>query len=200
MMENILGSLTKIRILRLFFEYPNRSFTTDEILKNSYVGRGYGGKCIKQFVNTEVLGLNKVGKEKRYTLNKENKLYDALKQFFDVEKTKYPTFSYIHKSLIGDLTQALAEETIIVFGSVAAGTSTPESDLDMLIITDRENSVKKYVKKVQEKYKMKIQSIILTLEKLKTLIQEKSQLIKNVSKEKVFICGKQEILKMIENV
>jgi predicted nucleotidyltransferase len=200
MIENILGSLTKIRILRLFFEYPNRSFTTDEILKNSFVGRGYGGKCIKQFINIGILNMNKVGKEKRYNLNKENRFYDALKQFFDVEKSRYPTFSYIHRSIMGDLTQVLTEETIIVFGSVAAGTFTPESDIDMLIVTDRESFVKRYIKKVQEKYKTKTQPIILSLEKLKTLIQEKSQLIENVSKENVFVCGNQEVLKMIENV
>ena len=200
MIENILGSLTKIRILRLFFEYPNRSFTTDEILKNSFVGRGYGGRCIKQFIGMSILKMKKVGKEKRYNLNKENRFYDALRQFFDIEKSKYPTFSYVHRSIIGDLTQSLTEETIIVFGSVAAGTSTPESDIDMLVVTDRESFVKKHTKKVQEKYKIKIQPIILSLEKLRTLIQEKSRLIKNIAKEKVFICGNQEVLKMIENV
>jgi predicted nucleotidyltransferase len=161
--------------------------------------RGYGGKCIKQFINIGILNMNKVGKEKRYNLNKENRFYDALKQFFDIEKSRYPTFSYIHRSIMGDLMQVLTKETVIVFGSVAAGTSTPESDIDMLIVTDRESFVKRYIKKVQEKYKTKTQPIILSLEKLKTLIQEESQLIENVSKENVFVCGDQEVLKMIDN-
>lgn len=200
MIENILGSLTKIRILRLFFGYPNRSFATDEILKNSFVGRGYGGKCIKQFLDMGILNMNKVGKEKRYYLNKENRFYDALKTFFDIEKSRYPTFSYIHRSIIGDLTQALTEETIIVFGSVSVGTATPESDIDMLIISDRERFVKRHIKKVQEKYKTETQPIILNLERLRSLIQERSRLLKNLAKEKVFVCGNQEVLKMIENV
>jgi predicted nucleotidyltransferase len=199
MIENMLGSLTKIRILRLFFEYPNRSFATDEVLTNSYVGRGYGGKCIKQFVNLDLLRVNKVGREKRYTLNKDNKFYGALKEFFDVEKSMYPTFSYTHKSIIGDLSQMLTEETIIVFGSVAAGTATPESDLDVLIVADRTEYVKKHVKRLEEKYRIDIQPVTLNLEKLRTLIREKSQLIRNIAREKVFISGNNEVLKMVEN-
>jgi predicted nucleotidyltransferase len=199
MIENILGSLTKIRILRLFFEYPNRSFTTDEILTNSYVGRGYGGKCIRQFVDSDLLRMNKVGKEKRYSLNKENKFYDILSDFFRTERTKYPTFSYLHRNLIGDMTQTLDKETIIVFGSVAAGTATPESDLDVLIVTDRTEYVKKHIKRLEGKYGIDIQSIMLNLEKLKTLIRDKSQLIRNMAKEKVFISGDNEVLKMVEN-
>jgi predicted nucleotidyltransferase len=200
MLENILGSLTKIRILRLFFEYPNRSFTTDEILRNSYVGRGYGGKCIKQLLHFGILKMNKVGKEKRYTLNKENKFYEPLKDLFDLERNKYPTFSYVHRNIIGDLSQSLMEETIIVFGSVAAGTATLDSDIDILIVSERESFVKKYVKKLQKKYGMKIQAIILSFERLKMLIKEKSRLLKNISKEKVFVSGDENILKMIENV
>lgn len=199
MIENILGSLTKVKILRLFFEYPNRSFTTDEILTNSYVGRGYGGKCIKQFVNLDLLRMNKAGREKRYALNEENKFYDALKEFFDVEKSKYPTFSYTHKSIIGDLSQSLTEETIIVFGSVAAGTASPESDLDVLIVTDRTEYVKKHVKRLKEKYRIEIQPIMLSLEKLRTLLRERSQLIRNIAREKVFISGNNEVLRMVEN-
>jgi predicted nucleotidyltransferase len=199
MIENILGSLTKIRILRLFFEYPNRSFATDEILTNSHVGRGHGGKCIKQFVDSDLLRMNKVGKEKRYSLNNENKFYDILSDFFRTERTKYPTFSYLHRNLIGDMTQTLDKETIIVFGSVAAGTATPESDLDVLIVTDRTEYVKKHIKRLEGKYGIDIQSIMLNLEKLKTLIRDKSQLIRNMAKEKVFISGDNEVLKMVEN-
>jgi predicted nucleotidyltransferase len=200
MLENILGSLTKIRILRLFFEYPNRTFTTDEVLRNSYVGRGYGGKCIKQLLNLDILKMNKVGKEKRYTLNKESKFYEPLKDLFDLERNKYPTFSYVHRNIIGDLSQSLTDETIIVFGSVAAGTATLDSDIDILIVSEKESFVKKYVKKLQKKYGMKIQAIILTFERLKILIKEKSMLLKNISKEKVFVSGDENILKMIENV
>ena len=200
MLENILGSLTKIRILRLFFEYPNRTFTTDEVLRNSYVGRGYGGKCIKQLLNLDILKMNKVGKEKRYTLNKESKFYEPLKDLFDLERNKYPTFSYVHRNIIGDLSQSLTDETIIVFGSVAAGTATLDSDIDILIVSEKESFVKKYVKKLQKKYGMKIQAIILTFERLKILIREKSMLLKNISKEKVFVSGDENILKMIENV
>jgi predicted nucleotidyltransferase len=199
MIENILGSLTKIKILRLFFEYPNRSFTTDEILTNSYVGRGYGGKCIKQFVGVNILNMNRVGKEKRYTLNEEDKFYDTLREFFETERSRYPTFSYLHRNIIGDLTQALDEETIIVYGSVAAGTATPDSDLDVLIVTDREDYVKKQAEKLEEKYGIDIQPVTLKLEKLKKMIEEKSRLIKNIAREKVFISGNNEILKMVEN-
>jgi len=93
----------------------------------------------------------------------------------------------------------LTEETIIVFGSVAAGTATPESDLDVLIVTDRTEYVKKHVKRLEEKYRIDIQPVTLNLEKLRTLIREKSQLIRNIAREKVFISGNNEVLKMVEN-
>lgn len=197
MIENIIGSTTKVKMLRLFFEYPNRAFSTKEIFSNAIVGRGYAGKCLKMLADEGIIQMKKVGKEKRYVVNKESRFYESLKAFFDQEKIRFSTFNYTHRSLIADLAEQLINETIIIFGSVAAGTALPDSDIDILIIGDNENRIRSVCKTLEKKYKIDIQEIILTKEKLEKMIQQKSSLIKNISKENVFIKGNKKILEMI---
>lgn len=200
MLENIVGSTTKIRILRLMFEYPNRDFSTDEVMKNSFVGRGYAGKCLEMLLGEGILRTKKMGKEKRYSLNRDSRYFPLLRNLFKEENEKYPTLSYMHRNLVSDLLERLGDETITLFGSVASGTATPGSDVDLLIISSRKEFIRKICRRIGGKYKIKIQAVVLTGEELDKRIREKSRFLKNIGKEKIFIGGDEKLLESIERV
>ena len=198
--ENILGSTSKIKILRLFFEYPNRTFLTREVFEDTKVGVGYGLKCLKLLLSSELIKMKKVGNQKRYFLNKEHKFYSILNEIFSNERKNYPNISFFHRGIIAEIIEKLHDETVILFGSIPAGTATPESDIDILIITEKEQEVRENIKIIEKKGDIDIQSIILSKEKLREMIKKKTRIIKNISKEKIFLTGDKKILEEIENV
>ena len=198
--ENILGSTSKIKILRLFFEYPNRTFLTREIFEDTKVGVGYGLKCMKLLLLSDLIRMKKVGNQKRYSLNKEHKFYPILNEIFSNERKNYPNISFFHRGIIAEIIEKLHNETVILFGSIAAGTATPQSDIDILIITKREREVREKIKIIEKKSSVSIQGIILSREKLRENIEKKTRIIKNIAKEKIFLTGDKSVLEEIENV
>ncbi len=198
-LENLLGSTSKIKIMRLFFEYPNRDFSTEEVFSNSRVGVGYGLKCLKLMADAGVIIMKKAGKQKRYILNKNSNLFPIFDRLFERERIMFPKVSYLHRGILAEIVEKLDRETLIVFGSVAAGTATQESDIDILVITKREDEARKILRQTGEKGKIKIQGIFLSEEKLITLIKKKAAIVKNISKEKLFLAGDKKILGAIES-
>lgn len=199
LMENLLGSTSKVKILRLFLEYPNREFSTEEVFSNSNVGTGYGLKCLRFFADAGILKIRKIGKQKRYILNKSSNLFPILDKLFEQERTAFPKVSYLHRGILAEVIEKLDKETIILFGSVAAGTATQESDIDLLIATEREGLARKILRQAEEKNGIKMQGIILSKEKLGALTSKKAAIIKNISREKLFLAGDRKILEAIES-
>lgn len=199
LMENLMGSTSKVKILRLFFEYPNREFSTEEVFSNSKVGTGYGLKCLRFFADADILKIRKIGKQKRYLLNKNSNLFPILDRLFEQERIAFPKVSYLHRGILAEVIEKLDKETIILFGSVAAGTATQESDIDLLILTERGAEARKILRQIEEKNVIKMQGIILSKEKLDALISKKAAIIKNISREKLFLAGDGKILEAIEN-
>lgn len=196
-----MASKTKVKILRLFFYYSNREFSTHEVLKDAKIGSGYGSKCLKMLAGAGLLKVNKVGKEIRYSLNKKSEIYEPLLEIFENEKKNYPGLSYLHKGLLAEVIEKLEGITLILFGSVAAGTATPKSDVDLLIVSsESEKKIRKKLGIVEGRYGVEIQPIILSESKLKEMIEEKSRLIKNISRESLFLRGNKKILEMIKTV
>ena len=98
LVENIIGSGSKVKMLRLFYEYPNREFSTKEVFVDTGIGFGYGLKCLNNMQESGILLLKKVGKQKRYFLNKESKLYPALLELFKLENESFPKISYRNRA------------------------------------------------------------------------------------------------------
>jgi predicted nucleotidyltransferase len=198
--ENLIGSGSKVKILRLLFEYPNREFSTKEVLVDTGVGFGYGLKCLNNMHESGILLCKKVGKQKRYFLNKESTLYPIFLELFKTESESFPRISYRNRGILAEIIEKLDRETVILFGSVAAGTATKESDLDILVMhgPERKGFIEKAIKQISKNNKVKIQAIYLDMERLKLLAAKKSELLRSISKEKLFLRGDKKILEMIE--
>ena len=67
---------------------------------------------------------------------------------------------------------------IVLFGSTAKGTSTPESDIDLLIVTEREmeDQLNKPLYDLMFRYDAPVEGLFLTYEELLTSLQEKNAL------------------------
>jgi len=197
LVENLMGSTTKVKILRLFYEYPNRTFTTREIIQNAKIGAGYGLRCLNALEMFGILIKTQVGREKRYKINKKSECYQALYTLFSLEQQKYARVSYIHRGLIADAVEKL---DIVLFGSVAAGTATLDSDVDLLVISRRPRYVKTALRNLETKSKIKIQPVVFSQEKLDNYVKNRDRFLRSIAKEHLFVRGQKKTREMIENV
>lgn len=142
---------TEDKIMKVFYESPNKKFSIREIVKLSKIPRSTVHKYLVELKNGELI-------------TKGNTSPENL--FFKIKKINYYTERIIDSGLINDLIKNFNPSCIILFGSVRKGDSTKESDIDIFV----ESSVKKqinlslYEKKLKHKIQLFIENNINNLQ------------------------------------
>ena len=129
----ILGSKTRIRLLRTLARYEGKVFTVRELSTAAGVSHPQASTVLKELERRGVVRLQPVGKAYQVRLNKESYIVSSLIE---------PLFA-AEQSTVGSLISAIApffdDPRIIsaaIFGSVARGDEGTASDVDLLIISD----------------------------------------------------------------
>jgi predicted nucleotidyltransferase len=190
MMENLLASKVKIKILRFFFEFPLVKRNVREAAKECKIGFGVASNTLKELEEVGIIKMEKSGREIIYSLNNTSKFFEPLKRVFEIEKEQLANLPYLHRNLIADIiakTKKLAE-TCFLFGSLVSGTFTTKSDVDLLFVSDREEDIRKRCLEIEDKYDLKLQVIVLRKEDIKKF--KKSSLYKTIKKESLLLFGK----------
>jgi len=129
-LSSALFSGVQQRVLALIFGHPDRSFYTSEIIRNVHSGRGAVERELARLEQTGLVSIQRVGNQKHYHANHESPIFNELRGI--ILKTA---------GLIEPLKQSLAlyREKIkvaFVYGSIAKGTDTARSDIDLMVIGD----------------------------------------------------------------
>ncbi len=131
-MADALFSRTQQRLLGLLFGAPERSFYTSELIR--HVGRGSGTvqRELDRLARSGLLRVTRQGNQKHYQANPEAPIYEELRGI--ARKLLGPA------EPIREALQPLAEHIRLaaIYGSVAKGNDTAESDIDLLVVTDQE--------------------------------------------------------------
>lgn len=189
-MIEILASKVKTKILRFFFEYPLLKRNVREIAKECKIGFGIAANSLKELSFAGIIKMEKFGKEMIYSLNSSSKLFESLKRIFEIEKEELANLPFIYRNLIADIitsTKKLAESCIL-FGSLVSGSFTPESDIDLLFVSENEKKIREKCLKLEERYGLKLQVIVIKKSDIKNF--KKSTLYKTIQKESLILFGK----------
>ena len=122
---------TQQRVLGLLFGHPERSFYASEVIR---LARAGSGSVQRELARLEAAGLitaRRIGSQKHYQAHAQSPLFEELLSI--VRKTV---------GLVEPLRQALVPfaskiVSAFVYGSVAARTDTAQSDVDVMIISER---------------------------------------------------------------
>lgn len=189
MIDNILGNKTNIRILRLLNKTPNKFFTIKEIQENTGLGFGNVFYAIKMLSYHNLL-IQENSKIKAYKLNSSNNINDKLITFFHYETKTFQNIDLETQKIISEIEQEIIKNLndvtkIILFGSIAKGAYTEESDIDLAIIKDKRSTKDKIIlAKIINKFERKMQPHIFEKEEFKT---SKESLINNIKKEGILL-------------
>lgn len=186
-LETLLGSKTKIKILRSLNKNREKEFTIRELADFIQISHTGVRKALEDLYEMNVVKLKVSGRNHIITLNEESYLIYLIKILFEQEEN---TIKELGTDIHEHLCTQPSVKSIKVFGSVAAGQEHNRSDIDLLIITNDPAEVENPLTELQilcsKKYGNPISPYILTLEQEKH--PSNQSLHEEIQKKHITIC------------
>ena len=181
MLDAILGSKTKVRVLRLLARAPTREFALGDMTDALGLSTGSVHPAVRQLVEIRMLAVRRVGRSRAFRLNERHVLYAALLSLFGTEgRGLVPVAQEFAKSLPARGTRA-----VVLFGSAARGVPTPLSDIDVLVVADRslEPAVRKAAESILDRYDVNVSPLVLPKEEVDRRLRAFDPLLLTVAQE-----------------
>ncbi len=129
-LSDALFTTTQQRVLGCLFGQPDRSFTVSELIQTTGAGSGAVQREIARLAGSGLLTVEPVGNQKRYRADPVSPIHAELVSI--VRKT-FGLAAPLREALA-----PLAEHMVaaFVYGSVAKGSDTAASDIDLMLVSD----------------------------------------------------------------
>ena len=129
-LADALFTATQQRVLGCLFGEPGRTFSISELIQTTGAGSGAVQREVARLAGSGLLLMEPLGNQKRYRANPDAPIHDELAAI--VRKTF---------GLAAPLREALAPlanrlQLAFVYGSVAKGSDTASSDIDLMLVTE----------------------------------------------------------------
>jgi len=141
---------TRKNLLQLFFQHPTQEFHLREISRKTKVVPQNVSKYAKEYVDNGLLLRREIGNLTLYRINPDSAYLFKLFEIFEIErKEKFMSQNKNISRLIREYTENLVRlsnrdiQMILLFGSVARGSWSKESDIDILTLTSDERNKKR---------------------------------------------------------
>jgi predicted nucleotidyltransferase len=181
------------RVLALIFGHPDRSFYTSEIVRNVRSGTGAVERELSRLQHSGLVSVERIGNQKHYRANRQSPIFEELR-------------SLILKTV--GLTEPLKEslepysekiKVAFVYGSVAKGTDTAHSDIDLIVIGEDLTYPDLYagLQKAESALQREVNPTFLSLEDWRRKVAQKNPFITKVNAQpKIFIFGSEGDLRI----
>ena len=133
MLDNIIGSRTKVRVLRTMVS-NDREYWLSELSRKTGLSTGTLYPALEGLVDTRTLKMRKAGRSWLYGLNETHILYTEIRALFMAERERPTELAREFARMI----DTSGIKAILLFGSVARGEYTETSDVDVLIVHEGE--------------------------------------------------------------
>jgi predicted nucleotidyltransferase len=158
----------EINTLKLFFENPSKKYNVREVARILNINPSTASNYLKDLKENKLLKYKKDKIYDFYQANIDSFDYRDLKIYYSIRKIRC-------SGLIEEINKFYLKPTIILFGSVSTGYDLEDSDIDLVIISEKQNEFKEK-KKFEKILNKKLQLFVV-----KNLKELKNQhLINNI--------------------
>lgn len=190
---NALFSKVQQRVLALIFGQPDRSFYTSEIVRNVRSGTGAVERELSRLRRSGLVSLERIGNQKHYRANHGSPVFAELQSL--VVKTVALT------EPLGTALAPYADKitAAFVFGSVAKGTDTARSDIDLIVIGNELSYADLYtaLQNAETTLRRKVSPIFLSPEEWRRKASRKDSVIDRINTQpKISIIGSDDDLRI----
>lgn len=190
-LSNALFSKVQQRVLALIFGQPERSFYTSEIVRNVRSGTGAVERELSRLRRSGLVAVERIGNQKHYRANRDSPIFEELHSL--VRKTI---------GLANPIRESLAPyadkiKTAFIYGSVAKGTDTAQSDIDLMVIGDDLNYSDLYsaLQDAGNTLRREVNPIFLTRRDWSRKAADKGSVVRRIMHlPKIFVIGSEEDL------
>jgi len=185
MLERIIGSKAKIRLLHVMVRNADREFTIEELARETGMSYGTAHPALADLVSARIVTSRKAGRSRQYKANARHLLFPQIKSLLDRESK---AFFDVAKDFARRVEGA---ESVILFGSAARG-EKDVGDLDVLIVHKRGRSLKNVSAAAEEmlaKYDVVVSPLALTVEEIEEGVERMDEFILKIMDEGKIISG-----------
>jgi len=149
LIEEILGSKTKIALLRVLSRHKNWEYSIAELSKDVSLDKSLVSKTIKDLEKDNIVKTFIKGKNKLCRINIENKIVrDIVIDLFDKEsKIVEEVSTNLIKKIVPRNFPSIS--SLLMYGSIVKENFTPRSDIDVMIIVKNNTEVIDIRKKLE---------------------------------------------------
>ena len=187
--SNLSGALfsnVQQRVLALIFGHPGRSFYTSEIVRKIHSGTGAVERELSRLQQSGLVSVERIGNQKHYRANRNSPIFMELQSI--ILKTA---------GLAEPLRQSLAPyadriKVAFVYGSVAKGSDTAESDIDLMVVGEDLSYADLFaaLQKADETLQRNVNPNFLSVDEWRRKISQTDSVIAKINAQpKIFIFG-----------
>jgi predicted nucleotidyltransferase len=180
------------RVLAVLFGNPSRSYYATEIIRLAQSGRGAVQRELARLQESGLVTVVQIGQQKHYQANPDSPLFDELRAM------ALKTFA-LSDVLVRALDPLATDiQAAFVYGSIARGTDTASSDVDVLIVSDSLSYADAFgaLEKASQQLGRKVSPTIYSLPELHRLAgRDDNAFMKNLlAQPKLWLIGDERIL------
>ena len=177
MLEQIVTSKTRVKLLTLFLLNPDTEMYVREISRRIEENINAVRRELANLEDIGLLGSYFKGNLKYFVVNKQMPIYEELKSI--ILKTEG-----VSKVLRDDLQKLSSIDRAYIYGSFASGKADGTSDIDVMIVGDvDENSLIMDIKQLEDFLMREVNYTLYTPEEYTKRLQNKDSFITNVLRE-----------------
>lgn len=128
--SDVLFSGVQRRVLGLLFGQPDRSFYANEIARIGLTGRGALQRELERMTSSGLITMTVIGRQKHYQANRKAPIFQEIRGI--VLKT-FGLADVLRTALVSS---SQPVHSAFIYGSVAKGTDSATSDIDVMVIAD----------------------------------------------------------------
>lgn len=129
-LADALFTKTQQRVLALLFGQPDRSFYTKELIGLAGSGSGAVQRELQRLTSSGLVRMTPIGIQKHYQANPDCPVFQEL---VGIARKTVALAEPIRQALVPFASRI---NLAMIFGSVARGTDTADSDIDLLVVSD----------------------------------------------------------------
>jgi len=177
MIEQLLGSKTRLKLLQLFLSNPNRSYYVREITRKIGEQINSVRRELSNLLNIGIIVSETTNNRLYYEVNQKYEFYDPLKTIFG--SGNQTTSKVTTKSDRRDDIKALGNVDILIYTGQFTRDETAGIDL-FIVGNTNAHAVQKFVSELEAKEGKEIRYTVMDLEDFKYRLQVKDRFVTNV--------------------
>jgi predicted nucleotidyltransferase len=188
-LEEILGSWTKVKVLRLLLREPVREFSIQDVAQALGLSLGSVHPAVQQLLGARFVLTRRVGRSRSYRANAGHPLFHPLRSLFEAEVERLA-------AVAGEFADALPPrgvEAVVLFGSAARGRPAARSDVDVLVVArdpSAGSAVRRVAASMLERHDVNVSPLVLGKDEVAARLRAFDPLLLTIAQEGRLLRGR----------